>query len=685
MFRRYLMLAMTFLMCGATSSCSGEGPEILGVSYQADVPFPQFSQFWKDSSAEEEAATADVQKAREPLGGYVHVFLRNSGSEPIEIEDVLLEGVSLKKAVAYSDQRKFKKVARAANLYFSDLPQADRDRLISLGEPVWWKAEPATIPAQGVGEVVIRLRRTPKAEKVQIGVVAATGTLQASAPMHAQEPRVESIGFAPGLYQVYLYVRHPEKGRLPAKVLLDGEDITGRATVGKDSGLDTTPVVCRLSVALEPASFHVFQAVYDDGAKASAGIRAYADEMVYGLWGARPGKESEVEIGRAYVRELALHNVNVQMEMLASDAVRAFMNSAEGIQLMRSLGIRRIVGDPGKSRGLAAAYYLADEPDTADYRVEGVPWASKVGSLGQGLIARAEEVRAADPGAPTMVNVDMTFKPENWYTYGQLPDIFAADPYYQTRLCQAYWSKPETISKYAKCTFVHAVASICRSACAPKPLHLILNCTRTQKEGRRFRFGTPQEKRIEVYYALAAGAKAFSYWWFVPIGPNESGGCGCSVDEPEAKALWREIGLLGAEVRTVGPLLTVGCPANLQVTAPEKLWVRSVLSGMDTAVILCANDDYSNDDKGTNIRPVENAEVSVTLTAWLDAKDVFEVDYRGIHNVRYDRAESKLDLHLGTVNVTRMIVVTADEGLRERLSDRYREKFSANAAKLAGE
>ena len=46
-----------------------------------------------------------------------------------------------------------------------------------------------------------------------------------------------------------------------------------------------------------------------------------------------------------------------------------------------TLGIGRVVNDSGKVKS-PVAYYLADEPDTADYKVQGVPAQSKIGCLG---------------------------------------------------------------------------------------------------------------------------------------------------------------------------------------------------------------------------------------------------------------------------------------------------------------
>jgi len=44
-----------------------------------------------------------------------------------------------------------------------------------------------------------------------------------------------------------------------------------------------------------------------------------------------------------------------------------------------------------------------------------------VGSLADMCVERGAELRAAYPAAPTTLNIDGTYKPFNWYNYGQVP------------------------------------------------------------------------------------------------------------------------------------------------------------------------------------------------------------------------------------------------------------------------
>jgi hypothetical protein len=362
---------------------------------------------------------------------------------------------------------------------------------------------------------------------------------------------------------------------------------------------------------------------------------------------------------------------------MAGGPLREFLETPDGRRFCASLNLRLMTRAPDKAEG-PYAYFLVDEPDCGDYRVEGLEPHKRVGALAQALVERGASLRARDRVTPHLLNVDLTFKPDNWYIYGQLPDLLAADPYLQERLRSAYWEHPDRLPLYTKATYVYAVGTVCQSACAPRPLHLILNSVRHTREDRRFRYATAAEKRIEAYYALAAGAKGLSYWWYTPIGQY----MGCGSNDPQAAPLWREIGLLGAELRTCSPVIVRSCPAALPVTAPRRVWTRCLLAGLDTIVLICANEDYASDRLGTVVQPVEGAEVSVTLPSWLTAQDVFQVSFGGTRDVNWEHAEASLTVHLGTLNLTRLIIVTSDSDLRGRLQAIHEQHFAANVKRL---
>lgn len=648
----------------------------LAVSYRPDESFPQFTPFWteswnlKDPSGE----TARYATLRMPLGGSLHLYLKNAGTRGLSVEDVLLENVSLSRAVAFQPGNKDHSL-RPASVRYARLPETDARRLRRAGTPIWWRVDPEWLPPGDVAEAAIRLRRPPREPTVKVGVRVGNTIVQVPVSCSAPKARLERVSFDPGRRRVYLYARRlgSRGGARIRRVRLDGNDVSARMAVGDDPRSPVSPVVLSLPAPLSVSSYHCYAVEYDDGVVATGGRRTFAGEFIYGMWGSRPGKEGDRRTARDYVRDLYAHNINVQMEMVGSAAVREFLKTEEGQALCVRLGIRRLVNNPGKGGTKTPwAFFVKDEPDCGDFRVTDLPLTERIGSLAQSLVHRCSRLRDADSAVPQLLNVDLTFKPENWYVYGQLPDILAADPYYQERIRSAYFDHPGRLPLYSKALYVYAVARVCQSACSPKPLHLILNSVHHKEPKRLFRYATPEEKRIEVFYALAAGATGLSYWWYTPVKPF----LGVGAADPQARALWREIGLLGAEVRTVGPVLTRSCPAPFPVSATRRLWVRTLLAGTNTLVLLCVNDDYASDRAGTAVRPLERASLTLTPPKWLTPTDVFSVGFQGVEPLEWRHQGGAIRLSLGSVRLTRLVVVTSVPGLRAQLSDRFQQTFA---------
>ncbi len=657
-------------------------PQVLGTHYRADVPFPQFGRFWGDHCllGEDwaEAVGRTIPRAT-ALGGSLHLFIRNDDTGPLTIEDVTLQGISLRKAIAFSDQRR---VRKPASIYFSSLTARERQTLIDAGEPVWWRVDPPIVGPGETAEVTVRLRYVPKIPELRLEYRAGNLAMRAGVAIEEALPRIESVSFAQDLARVYLYLRDPRTpGAKPERLFLDGQDITNRCRMFSDPGIELTPAVVQLRAPLTPGSLHSFQAVYADQRSAWAGVRAFASPFTYGVWGGPGGKEDDITLARTHLRTLNELSVNTQMPQVGSPALTAFYKTPAGQQLCRSMGVDFVLSDPGKW-GIQSpyAYFIHDEPDAGDAKITGLPSGHEVGSLAQWAISVSDEWRMQAPPAPHLLNINLTYKPQNWYTYGQLPDVLLADPYYDPRLRTAYWDRPYQIPLYSRSTFVYAISSIVRSAAAPRPSHIILyaNAYVDDEKSRTFRYPTPAGKRIEVYYALAAGSKGISYWWWSPGKPA----LGLGGKTPEAALLRREVGLMGAEIGTAAPLLLRACPSAVPVEAPAALWTRCLLAGHDSLVLIAVNEQYANDREGTVIVPLENAQVRLTLPGWLAAREAFEIHNQGVRPLPMALEGKLATLDLGTVELPRMVVITADPKLRGELDSLYRTRFAAKVARL---
>ncbi len=679
------LLLMVSWLCSLTTGVATAEPGPVGGEYRADIPFPEYMPMWREGWAwfDDEGERVRYAHPDMPLGGHLYASFRNATGQPLSVKDVLLEGVSLAQGVAPETKPKGTPDDKyPSSLKFSKLPAEQVARLAAAGEPVWWKVEPLEIPPGGFGQVTVRLRRDPRVEKLTVqipGLPDADGRVVINPAQPA--PWFFSVNFAASFDEIHAYLRHPGgQGVAPQRILLDNRDVTARCRMAADPAVDTVAVVIKPPQPLKEGTWYLLQADYADGLVARVNLGAWQPGLVYGMWG-YSRRANEEENRKFYLEDMRVHHINTLLYSIPGE-VRKFLRSEEGREYSRRTGIRAMtnwVGDAADPPFM----FLTDEPDAGDFRSQMLDPDKRIGSLGQHLIERANMFRREQPETPVLLNIDNTFKPENWYTYAQLADLPCADPYYQEALQSVYKVDPTNLGPYLKPTYVLGVGEIYHSAGAPKPMHLILHTCRFdfKPEDFPFRGPTVAEKRIEVYYALAAGAKALSYWWYTPYGEYY----GVGGDSPEMKALWKEIGLLGAEVRTAEPVILYSSPAKVKVRGPRMLWVRTLVSGTETLVIIAANDNIASDRLGTVVKPVEKANLKVEVPSWLRPADVFEIDYRGTQKVDWKAADAELTLDLGQVELTRMILVTSDAGLRERLQNRYEEHFAANVATLLAE
>ncbi len=679
-----LLVATALTSVGAETALAQQDSAFVHGVYRPDIPFPEFMPMWREGWPWVDEHGQRVRYAYEgmPLGGYLYAYVRNTSNAPIEVKDFEINGVSIVEGLPYhTDEEVTGEQVAIASLEFSKLPADQIARLEAAGEPVWWKAEPREVAPGEVCEIVIRLRRDPRTNTVRVTVPTAGETrLEGTVNVRRRQPQFMSIGFSPELDTVYAYLRHPSgQGVAPNRILINGQDVTARATIKADRDVGIVPVIIPLQEPFAQASYNVFQADYADGTQAMTRLGTWYMDFPYGMWGYINRGATPEERRDYYINDMLLHNINLLMYSLPRDAM-VYLNTDEGAAFARSVGLNAMSTSVHGRHRNTLFYFLTDEPDAADYVSTMLDPYKRLGGRGQYLVQRHHLFRDQDPDRPTLLNINNTFKPENWYMYAQLPDIACADPYYQEGVQSVLQNDPGNMAGYLKPTYVYGAGKIYQSAAAPKPMHLILHTCRFDfpEDRTPYRAPTAEEKRIEVYYALATGAKQLSYWWYTPYGEYY----GVGGDAPEMIDLWTEIGLLGAEVRTVGELFQWACPVELAIEAPHWVWTRSLVVGDDTLILLVVNDNHFSDRLGTVIRPIENATLDVTLPSWMEAADVFEMTYEGTKDIDSASEGRSLNVDLGTVEVTRMILVTKRPELRAELQKRYDDNFADNVRKL---
>ncbi len=664
---RFSRLIFAGLLVLGSLFCVGANAaiQVLGVQYQQDELFPEYNCLWHDKDYPTSCPGTY-------LGGNVHVYIKNTGASAITITDVTLAGYSLTTILPVSA------VAHNANsiFFYWDNPPSD---IIAAGEPVWFRGDPKSIPAGGVGQAVVRLRRPPTTATIAMGVVTSGGNATTNITIDANAPQLASVGFSRDRSKVYLHWRRTPSGggsAAPTTILMDGVDVTANTVTVGDSNLNFAESVLTPAAPLAYLSYHVFQGVYADGKKATASLRAWSHSFIHAPWGVF--EMPDATAGRAWVEDIVDRGFNAVQNQYGG-GVGNFLASPTGGAWMEDNDFGIIVWNGNTSRNTLMTF-IDDEVDAEEANLvsnfcgtgKKLPCGSSpMGVLGMRSIATGEDWRPRSPNAPTTTNMDGTYKPENYYAYGQAVDVLQADPYYQKRLKDTYWYYPERASLYSKATYIYAVSKACTRAAEPNPFHVILQSTQSKDGNLVWPFAPPQVKRIEAYYSLAGGTKGISYWWFSACAGECSNGLGDQSSQA-ARDVWKEMGLYGNEIKVVSSLLVASHPVDFPLTPSANVWARALAVGTDTMILLVVNDNYYNDAAGYHATDVPNATVAMTLPSWMQSSPTaFEVSARGIYHVNSQVNGNQFQLNLGTLKVTRMILLTKDPKLLSTLQRRY--------------
>ncbi len=628
---------------------------VIGVQYQQDNPYTEFQCIWHDRNYPTDCGGV--------VGGSnVHVYLRNDGTSSASVSDVTLAGYSLKTVIKTSTNSSYNG-ASSIYFYWDNPPQS----IIDAGEPVWYRADPVTIPAGGVGQVVVRLRYVPKTKPVNLGVRTSAGDVSASIPVDANAPQLASVGFSQDRQKVYLHWRR-SGGGAPTTIKMDDLDVTANTVTVGDPLMTFAESVITLSSAISNGSYHVYQGIYSDGTTATGSVRTWAHDFIHATWYTFPIDDGDTNACKAWIDDCTNRGINA-VENQMPGALSHFLDSGEGEAYAAARGFGGIawneVGwDP-------IAWFLDDEPDAEEDTFDcgtglNLPCGSghDTGVLVMKNVAIGEQLRKSNPGIPTTVNMDATLKPDNYYSYGQATDYLQADPYYQARLDDTYHRNQERIPLYENPRdYIYAISSAIRTAAEPNQSHIILySCKQTT-----WPYPTREAKRLEFYYALAGGAKGISYWWFKL--PN-----GLGSQHPDAMDMWYEVGLLGNEAKTISPLLVTSHPVAMPLTATSNVFVKALAAGPDTMILIVVNDGTRHDTTGCHYTQISNATVTATLPTWMQASPTaFEVKPSGLSSVSSSLNNGQLQLALGTLNLTKMIVITTNPTLRATIQQRYEE------------
>jgi subtilisin-like proprotein convertase family protein/Cu/Zn superoxide dismutase len=682
--RRAVFILAFSLWTLAFAQWTSAAVTVLGVQYQPDKMHPEFDCIWSNGNYPTSCPSNFA-------GANVHVYLRNDEATSINVTNVTLAGYELKTII--------KERVQGGNdpysiyYYWDNPPQA----IFNAGEPVWYRHDPTNLPPGAVCQVVVRLRLLPVTQPVSVGVMTDAGTVTTNIAVSASAPQLVSVGFSPDLDKVYLHWRR-SSGAAPISVFMDGNDVTSLTTTVGDTNFNFAVSVISLASPLTYMSYHVYQGVYADGKTATASLRSWINRFNIGTYGAYP--TTTWADARALIDDYENRGVNFIVYNNGSEGFTSFINKPEGVTYCDEHGFDFMPSTPSQwNTRDPLGWYLRDEPDAHDWhlgRSDTSPYylpknnQHSVGVLAMHEIFAGDDLHYRQGEiTPTVVNVDATYMPYNYYTYGQLADIGMSDPYYNSRQASAYWGNTNTIPLYDKpYPYIYAVSQAMTEASEPSPSLIAMMSTGDLiVTNGWWPYPTMENIRMQNYYAVAGGAKNLGYWWM--LGEGYVGfGEGIVTGVPECVNLWKGIGLCGNEFKTLQPLIVISHPAALTISTSTNLWARGLVAGMDSIILVVANDRYTNDIDGIHYSPISNSTVTVTLPSWFNGSATsFEVaeGAEGVKDVSTSLNGNQLQFNLGTVNLTRLLVATTNAQWRGTIQKRYLEKSYQGVCSFAPE
>jgi len=248
---------------------------------------------------------------------------------------------------------------------------------------------------------------------------------------------------------------------------------------------------------------------------------------------------------------------------------------------------------------------------------------------------------------PNLLLVNNTYKPLNWYVYGQIPDIMSTDPY-----APGNGRQLDTVRYHL---------STAREASTPRPLIAVLWATSIEGNNNTGRPPSPEEERMMVYYALGAGAKGVGYFADFDIETGEGKFYAASNNPP----LWHEMGRLNRDMRCLAPYLSIGCPIpDFSVSDNKYVWTSTILCGPEEMVVIVVNEQHhiaynTRDSVALHEIPL-NVELKIPLPKGFGRCRVREIIDGNRLDTDFKRKRKEIIMNLDEVDTARAFLISAE-------------------------
>lgn len=378
------------------------------------------------------------------------------------------------------------------------------------GEVVWHRLLPSRIPPGGTGQYTIRFRVRPAAPcRVDLNRGSDTAISLAVDPAASSRRfRFDRVAFDPREPLARVYLRSRDGKPLAGIQVSLPDDAAAHGDVGTAQYFRD---ICAVDIgfAAAPAlGSYLYLKAQDEVGETVACLSRVTDGFM--PLGSFDGGDADLPaFVRAGLNTLVMHG----------GVPRSLLDQAErlGIRVIADLKLAP-PGEDQRAHPAVWSYLIVDEPDMLDWQYHRtnpatppVSWGDQVGHHAPRCVETYAATAALDPMRPLALNLDMTYKPDNWYTYGHVPDVFMHDNYplmYGGTLNMTWRTQREV-----------------RSAAAPNPTVALYQNCHWAGEGIDRRMAPGELVRL-MLYPLGEGAQGLIGWWNV------------TAREPSGKAYW---------------------------------------------------------------------------------------------------------------------------------------------------
>jgi hypothetical protein len=616
--RIYVVLAGVMVlmsMAGLTPAEEGSGGGGLRVDYAwfcPDKPLPYkyrwwegFGEFWPEHSVQ---------------AGSFHVYLANGSDDSV----------------------------RVSRMYLNDTPLERLHDDLRVG---WWRTMPNPIPAGGMAEVIVRLKHPLEGGSAVLRLDSDRGPVTCEVRLNGPRIEIGYVSFSPDLDRVYLYVeKYTDDPITLTRTWLNGREVTAATTFHPAYFFRSLSLVeIALDRPLREGDRPILKVAAMGGEVAETKVRAWpSDFFTLGAFGLVDSMDTYPDFHLNTSLTFAGDIHRYYLEQLVEYGYQALPGGDDNANYYYDT----------KDIESVQAYFFFDEPDGKDHPGN-LPAKSEVakfrrlkemdglGSMALLMEEYAERVRYVAPDKGTFMIINQTYKPDNYFMYGKIPDIPAPDIYPHTT-----GEDPYTI---------YQMMNAARLASMPRPFYSVPDFVQ-QAFSRYYweRTVDVEELDLRVLYSVAAGAKGLIWYCFD----------GSLQWTPEVETRMKE---LNGRLEIAGPVLEIGHPVPDEwgTAGGGKLMVRTLLCGPETLVVTLINTNYQATAEGFSYEAIPDATVRVTLPPDTEIAHCFAAHTDTSVSFPFQVDGNELVIEAGRVETGGFLICTGDAELEASLRGRW--------------